>query len=323
MNKKTKLNFLGGDFNGLQMTDFNNRKKVTLNAYKKKLKNNYNLKENNNLYKEKVNSFSKLINLDAKIQLLINERNNLLNKTSLSSLTEIYQPKLNNNIKNSKVSSIVPVPKFTNFDNSIMKEKIIDMLPVTKSNNHNPRLVPALVTEMIDKMTSEIKNKSSNKNKLKVPIKDFYNIITELLEKILPTEEVKNVGIKKNSLLQKFFPTPTRRNNLSVLTNNEEYFTESNKDVVISLLRFSLYVLKRDITIKRYYSSDEPHKYKYKYIIQKGSFGDIMGLISDNWPKKNGKPNWQADLLDLRKDTEKLISSKKLQEGGRIRRYRK
>ena len=321
MNKKTKLNFLGGDFNGLQMTDINNRKKVTLlNAYKKKLKNNYNLKENSNLYKEKVSSFSKLINLDAKIQLLIKERNNLLNKTSLPTN---YQLNLNNNIKNSKVSSIVPVPKFTNFDNSIMKEKIIDMLPVTKSNNHNPNLVHALVTQMIDKMTSEIKNNSSNKNKLKVTIKDFYNIITELLEKILPTEEVKkNVSIKKNSLLQKFFPTPTRKNDLSVLTDNDKYYTESNKAVVISLLRFSLYVLKRDITIKRYYSSDEPPKYKYKYIIQKGSFGDIMGLISDIWPK-NGKPNWQADLLDLRKDTEKLISSKKLQEGGRIRRYRK
>jgi hypothetical protein len=219
MNKKTKLNFLGGESTvNIYNRQFNNKnlninkefalkqsknKQLALKKYKNKL---------TRLYLYKVESYSKLLDLELERELnpniiINNSKYNKLKKNSELNLTEFPS--------NSQIVS-------SNFTRHILKDNekksIIEMLPI-EINNNNPYSVIRDVDEKISNMTRELKEflNNKNRNKLKKAVQESYNLITELLKKILPTEEVKNDGIKKNSLLQKFFPTPTRINNLSSL----------------------------------------------------------------------------------------------------------
>jgi hypothetical protein len=298
----------GNNLHAHPKSNINKNKKLALEVYKNNL-NTLVVNKNSNLYKSKIDSFSKLINLEAKLKLLYMERNTLLKESNLSNLkpsnkkSEILVP-------NSRISSVnnkVPNRKllFTDLTYNKMKQDISDMLPVKKNKSINPVLIEGLVNQMIDKMYGELRlnfSKVNTHNGL-IKAKQFYDIITELLQEILPID------------------LNTKGNNLKVLTDDKEFNIESNKKIVISLLAFSIYALKRDITIKIDGTLQKPTN--FKYIIQKGFFHKIMGLISNSWPK-GSNPNWSADLLSLRKDTEKLISSKKIpQSGGGKSRSRK
>jgi hypothetical protein len=291
-------------------SNINKNKKLALEMYKNDL-NTLPINKNSKLYKSKIDSFSKLINVEAKLKLLIMQRSKLLEETNLSNLRRSTN-KSKIPLPNSGISSVnnkVPNRKllFTDLTYTNMKEDIKDMLPVINSKNTRLLyLAEGLVNQMIDKMYNELRinfsKDSTHKNGI-IKAKQFYDIITELLQQIL------------------LIDGNTKGNNLKVLTDDKEFNIESNKKIVISLLAFSIYVLKRDITIKIYGTLEKPTN--FKYIIQKGFFHKIMGLISNSWPK-GSNPNWSADLLSLRKDTEKLISSKKIpQSGGRKRCYRK
>ena len=171
--------------------------------------------------------------------------------TQIDVLTQQIQgirtQKLQENCGATSVTSEGSGSKFTDYSYDEMKTQIISMLPLSKTND--PALVIGLVKQMIEKMRNDLKE-NSNKSQ------NFYNIITELLQKILPLDN------------------NTNGNNLNVLTNSTNYQIEANKSIVANLLAFSLFPLQRDITIKINGTMQSPTS--YKYIIGKGFLYSIL-----------------------------------------------